>query len=123
MSILDIHARLGYTSLYFSIAMAAWGLWRFFRRQGIDGNYWGALAIAEILYAVQSIVGLIMYVGGFAQPLQPLMHILYGVVNIVVVPAIFFFTHGESDRRVQIIYALGFAFLIPIFWRLTVTGL
>jgi hypothetical protein len=123
MTILDFHDRLGNTVLLFTVIMTFWGLWRYFRRQGVDSSYWGALVIAEILYVVQDIIGAIVYTGGTAHPLQPFMHILYGVVEIFVLPAIFFFTHGDDQRRSMLVYALGFLFLIGIFWRLQATGL
>ena len=123
MTILDFHDRLGNTVLLFTAIMTIWGLWRYFRRQGIDSSYWGALVIAEVLYILQDVIGVIVYAGGTARPLQPFMHILYGVVEVLVMPAIFFFTRGDDQRRSMLIYALGFLFLIGIFLRLQATGL
>ena len=123
MTLLDLHDRLGNTALLFTAIMTIWGLWRYFRRQGIDSSYWGALVIAEILYVVQDVIGVIVYAGGAVRPLNPFMHILYGVVNVLVLPAIFFFTRGDDQRRSMLIYSLGFLFLIGIFLRLQATGL
>ncbi len=41
----------------FMILMAVWGLWRFFRKQGVDSNYWGALVNGEILIACPRVTG------------------------------------------------------------------
>ena len=123
MTILEVHDRMGNSALLFTIIMAVWGLWRYFRRQGIDSSYWGALVIVEILYLAQDLIGAAVYAGGTVRPSNPFMHILYGVVNLLVVPGIFFFTRGDDKRRAILIYALGFLFLIGIFLRLQATGL
>jgi hypothetical protein len=123
MTILDIHDRMGNTALLFTIVMTVWGLWRYFRRQGVGSSYWGALVIAEIVYLVQDLIGVVMIAGGTTQPLNPLMHILYGVVDVLVLPGIFFFTHGDDKRRASLIYSFGFLFLIGISLRLRATGI
>ena len=116
MSVIEIHSRLGNTALLYSIVMAVWGLWRYFRRQNVDSNYWGALAVAEVLLLVQTGLGAYLYFSGIGQ-LGRGVHILYGVVSVLVVPGIFAFTRGQAERRAMLIYGSGFLFLIGIVIR------
>ena len=116
MSVIEIHSRLGNTALLYSIVMAVWGLWRYFRRQNVDSNYWGALAVAEVLFLVQTGLGAYLYFSGRGQ-LGRDVHILYGVVSVLVVPGIFAFTRGQAERRAMLIYGTGFLFLIGIVIR------
>ena len=122
MPLADVHARLGNTALYFTIAMAVWGLWRFFRRQGPDSNFWGAMVIAEVLYLVQAGLGLFVFFSGAGELTKPYIHILYGVVTILVVPGIFVYSRGDEQRRSSLVYALAFLFLVGIILRSTATG-
>ena len=118
----EIHGGLADTALYYTIAMAAWGLWRFFRRQGVDGSYWAALAIAEILYLVQGALGAFLFFSGIGQLEGGFMHILYGVVAVLVVPALFMYTRGDETRRVSLVYGVGFLFMIGILLRSMATS-
>lgn len=121
MSLIDIHGRLANTALFYIIIMALWGFWRYIRKQNVDSNYFGALVIAEVIFILQGLLGLYLWISGAGQ-LSGAMHILYGVVNILVVPGIFLFTHGENTRRELLIYSLGFLFLVGIVLRGMSTG-
>jgi hypothetical protein len=101
--------------------MALWGFWRFIRKQNVNSNYFGALVIAEVIFILQGLLGLYLWVSG-AGVLSGSMHILYGVVNVLVVPGIYLFTRGESSRRELLIYSLGFLFLVGIVLRSIATG-
>lgn len=121
MSIIEIHARLGTTTLLYTVIMTAWGLWRFFRQQGVDSSFWGALVIAEALFLVQAGLGAYLFFSGVGQ-LARNVHILYGVVCVLVVPAVFVFTRGNEGRRVMLVYGAGFAFLAAIILRSMATA-
>ncbi len=120
MSLPEIHARLGNTALYYLIAMAAWGLWRVLRRQGVDSNYWGALIIAEILILLQGGLGGHMWLSGL-RPARTI-HLLYGIVGALIIPGIYAYTKGESDCRVMLIYALALLFGVGILLRAIMTA-
>ena len=121
MSIIDIHARLGNTMLFYIILMAVWGLWRFFRKQGVDSSYFGALVIAEVLFVLQGLLGLYLWISGVGV-LQGGMHILYGAINVLAVPGIFLYTHGENSRQVMLLYSVGFLLLVGIVLRSMATA-
>lgn len=96
MTLVEFHARLANTALFYTIIMAGWGLWRFYRRQGIASSYWGSLVIAEALYLVQAGIGAYLFISGSGELTRGYMHILYGVISVLVIPAAFFFTHGNE---------------------------
>jgi uncharacterized protein YybS (DUF2232 family) len=68
MSLVDIHARLANTLLLYVIILAVWGLWRYLRHQGVDSNYWGALAISEVVIVIQGLLGASLW---FINALRP----------------------------------------------------
>ncbi len=108
MALGEIHGRLGYTALYFMVILALWGMWRYFRKQGVDSNYWGALMIGEILIIAQGLLGAYLYIIG-ARPERGI-HILYGVATALVIPVVYAYTKGDEQRRVMLIY--GSALLV-----------
>ncbi|MFM8322009.1 MAG: hypothetical protein ACKOC5_13935 [Chloroflexota bacterium] len=122
MTLIEVHGRLANTALIYTVIMAAWGLWRFFRKQGIDGSYWGALAIAEILYLAQAGLGAYLYFSGIGNLVGRGMHILYGVIAVLVAPALFAFTRGDEQRRAMLVYGAGLLFLVGILIRSIATA-
>jgi hypothetical protein len=122
MTLIEVHGRLANTALIYTAIMALWGLWRFFRHQGVDGAYWGALVIAEVLYIVQSSLGAYLYFTGIGNLTGRGIHILYGVVAVLVAPALFVFTKGDENRRAILVYGVGFLFLIGIVLRAMATA-
>jgi hypothetical protein len=117
MSIFEIHGRLGNTALLYTAVLAVWALWRYFRRQGMDSSYWGALAIAEVLLLVKGALGGYIYLSGIAHLERSFMHLLYGVVSLLVIPAVFAFTRGDDRRRVMLIYGVALLFLVGVILR------
>ena len=101
--IFEIHARLGNTAFYYTAIMALWGIYRMIRKQGVDSNYWGALIIGEILIVFQGIFGAYLWIIG-ERPGRSI-HILYGVVTALVIPAVYAYTKGDEKRPVVLIYA------------------
>jgi hypothetical protein len=120
--LIEIHGGLANTALYYTIAMAVWGLYRYFRHQGVDGSYWAALVIAEVLYLIQGALGAFLFFSGIGQLEGGFMHILYGVVAVLVVPALFMYTRGDQTRRVMLIYGVGFLFMVGILLRSMATS-
>ncbi len=115
------HGRLANTVMLYVLIMALWGFYRYFRKQGMDSGYWGAVVIAEVLILVQGAMGLFMRFGG-SLPARGWTHILYGVVAAIAVPAVYIFTKGSDERRDVLIYASVFLFLVGISFRAMATG-
>lgn len=116
----EIHARLGNTALLYIAILGLWGFWRFFRRQGLDSSYWGALVIGEALILLQGGLGAYLYITGF-RPAVPL-HILYGVISALGIPAAFAFTRGRETRSEMVVYGASMLFVAALIWRATATG-
>ena len=122
MSLAAIHSRLWITILLFSSVMLLWGLWRFLRGQTVNSNYFGAVVIAEILYILQGVLGIIMLVSGTGVLERAEVHILYGVVVAITLPGVYIYTRGDESRRTMLVYAVAFAFIIILSVRSMMTG-
>ncbi len=118
-----LHFGLSNTALLFLIALGVWGLWSFFRGDGVTGSYWGALAIGEGVLVLEGILGAALYLGGSAGLARSWLHILYGVVAVICLPGAFSFTRGRSTRYEVLVYAVVSLFLAGIVNRAQSTGL
>lgn len=105
----EIHMRLGNTAFYYAAIMTLWGFWRIIKKRGVDSNYWGAIVIAQILILLQGALGVYLYFFTDYR-LARQVHVLYGVVSALVLPAAFAYTRGNQERRDMVIY--GAVFLI-----------
>ncbi len=121
MALAEVHARLANTAMIYCIIMAVWGLWRFFRRQGLSGGYFGAVVIAEILLAIQGLIGLILWFGvGTDRP--GYVHWIYGVVLVLGAPIVYVYTKGRQDRPEMLLYAVAYIIMIALVLRAIVTA-
>ena len=103
----EIHRILTTMISIYALLVGVWGLVNFLRRQPPDGSYYGALAIAVGLFAVQTLVGLVLVLMGL-WPARTI-HFLYGVTILLLIPGIFAFTRGKNSPRESLLY--GFALL------------
>ena len=116
-----IHSRLANSVLIYCLVLGAWGLWRFFRKQGVNSNFWGAAVIAEILVLVQGGLGVALWAMSL-RPGRGAIHILYGVVSALSLPAVYVYTRGRDERREMLIYAVVLLFMVGIAIRAMATG-
>ena len=116
-----IHERLSITISAYFLVMGIWGLWRFFRKQGVDSSYWGALLIAEVLTLVQGGLGAYLWLIGL-RPDRGWFHILYGIVAAICIPGVYAYTKGTDDRRTILVYASVLLFAFGIALRAIATG-
>lgn len=121
MSPVFIHDRLSISIVAYFLIMGIWGLFRFFRKQGVDSNYWGAMLIAELLTLVQGGLGAYLWVVGL-RPERGGFHVLYGVVAAICIPAVYAYTKGADDRRTMLVYATVLLFAFGIALRAIATG-
>jgi len=66
-------------------------------------------------------VGGLLYLGG-ARPARIEVHILYGVLLVIVLPATFAYLRGRDERREALIYGLVGLFLAGVSLRAIVTA-
>lgn len=119
MSLVEIHNRLSGTASLFVAVLAFWSLYLRIRNRGLDGSWIGAAIIGEGLIIVQGLLGGYLYLQGLGSALpRPFMHILYGVVAVLTLPAAYSYFAGLEDDRVKTLaLALVCAFLWGILQR------
>jgi hypothetical protein len=121
MTLAQIHEGLARACVIFSLIIGLYGLWRFLRRQGVGANLFGILAAGELLYVAQAAVGFWLYgLGG--RPARPGVHILYGILMIITLPAAYAFLRGRDERREALIYGLVGLFLAGVALRAIFTA-
>lgn len=121
MSLVFIHNRLSITILLYVIILCIWGFLRYVRKNNVGGSYSGALVIAELLILGQGAFGIFLYLIGL-QPERGGMHILYGIVGALGIPAVYVFTKGRNDRKTLLVYAATLFFVAVIVIRSMATG-
>jgi len=114
------HDLLANTVMLFMALAGVRGLVLSARRRGVDGGYWGILVIGELLILAQGILGMVLLVGG-EQPGRGI-HILYGTVAALTLPAAYGLTRARDDRRTALVYGLLCFFVAAIAWRAAATG-
>ncbi len=122
MDLKIVHAGLANTITLYFFALGAWAFWRFIRKQGLDSSYWGALAIGGVLPVVQGLIGAYQWLVIGAAPARGWFHVLYGLVAILCVPAIYIYTKGQETRREMMVYAAAMIFAALIAIRAITTG-
>ncbi|NIM93631.1 MAG: hypothetical protein GTO18_07960 [Anaerolineales bacterium] len=120
MNLHEIHAILGSSVVVYAGLAAIWGLITVMRGRGVDSNFLGVLAVQEILILAQGLLGVILYFGD-SRPAQG-VHILYGVVAAITIPAFFALSRGRDDRIAALAYTAICVFLAVIALRAVGTG-
>ena len=88
-------------------------MFRGFRQQAVDGSYFGALVVGQLVFVVEIILGLILYLDGLRVE-RMWIHGLYGAFALVFLPGVFFYLHGDDSNRAQWVYAFVTLFLAGI---------
>ncbi len=109
---LVVHNVVANATILYLVIAAVWGFLAFLRGRGIEGNYWGILGIAESLFLIQAIVGIILLLSG-ASPGRG-VHYLYGAVGAVSLPGYYALTKGRGDRSAALAYGILCLFLAGI---------
>ena len=120
MSLTDVHARLAVSAVLFTAFLAIRGFWRYFRKQGVDSSFWGALIIGEVLILVQGGLGIYLWLVGLRPDRG--IHFLYGVASALVIPGVWAFTRGKQERREMLLNAVMLLFLVGLLFRAIGTG-
>ncbi|GAC1325603.1 MAG: hypothetical protein NVS2B16_19390 [Chloroflexota bacterium] len=118
--LVSAHQTWSQVVLIYFFLMALFGLFLFFRHSEPSGQYLGALIIAEGVVVVQGVLGMLLVVQGY-RPGNGL-HLLYGLVALVSLPAAYLYTRGASVRGSSLIFGLVSLFLFGISIRAITTG-
>ena len=119
MSLVEIHSRLASTASLFIGILALWALFLRLRGRGLDSSWVGAAVVGELLLIAQGLLGAYLYWIGLGVVLpRPFLHILYGVVSVITLPAAYtYFGQLEDERVKTMAMALACAFLWGILQR------
>ena len=120
MSLSQIHAQLSTSIMLFAGLATLWGLVSYIRGRGVEGNFWGILAVGEILFLSQIVLGIILWLDG-ARPTRG-VHLIYGAVTVLAIPAYYTITKGRDDRTATLAYTLICLFLVGIAARAVMTA-
>ena len=122
MTLAEIHARLGNTAMLFALALGLWGLWLYLRKQPPSDSYFGGMVIGEILFVAQAVAGGALYLSrrtlGAAEP----VHILYGALALITLPAAYAYLRTQNTRRESLMLGLAGLFLFGVALRAITTA-
>ncbi len=119
--LIQVHANLAIAVMLFNSILGVWGFLKFLRGDGMDGNFFGAVALSPVLGLVQLGLGLALVSMGLGVNVR-FVHYLYGALVIISVPAIFAFTRGRDDRGAVLIYAAVLLLTAAFGFRAYTTG-
>ncbi len=119
MGLLEIHTGLANTAVLFVAALGVWALGLRFMSRPLDGTWFGAAMIGELLIVAEGALGGLLYLQGMDSLLpRPFMHILYGVVALICLPAAqSYFGNVEDENVKTLAMAATCAFLWGILMR------
>lgn len=115
-----VHERVATMALLYFLFVSLWGFYRFFRKQGVDSSYWGALAIAEVLVVLQALLGVYLWIEGFRP--ERSIHILYGVFIPVMIPGAYLYTQGRGERAEILVYGTAAIITVGLILRAIYTA-
>ena len=116
-----IHSRLANSVILYLIALMVWALWSIIRKKEMSPNFRGALFISGFLILVQGVLGGLLWVQDF-RPDEGSMHILYGSLGVLGIPAIYIFTQDRWKRYEMLVIGTGLLSLIALVFRSISTG-
>ncbi len=123
--LLLVHDRLALTATWFTLVISIWAFIQWLRNRPLDGSWYGAAVVAELTIIMQGLIGAWLYLGaglGAALP-RPFIHILYGIVAVITLPAAWGYFGNTSDERVRsIAMAATCLFLWGILQRAATTA-
>jgi hypothetical protein len=115
-TVLFIHGRIANAAWLYMVILAVWNIANYVRGRGLDGNMMGAIVVGVLLMLTQASLGVTMWLG-FGFPPFSLVHVLYGGLAVLSLPAIWVYTRGATDRRASLIWAIAGLFMFGLILR------
>ena len=124
-SLSNIHRGLAQSGILFFIALGLWALWLRIRSRPLDGSWYGAAAIGELLMIAEFLLGWLLYGQGLGGNLaRAFVHILYATVAVITLPAAYLYLSRLEDENVKtILFAIVCLFLMEVIIRARVVAL
>ena len=102
MPIRVLHMGLANSASLFLIVLTLWAFFLFLRSRPLNSSWYGAAVVIELLLVAQGILGAILWATqGFVVSQRPWIHILYGAVAVVSLPAAWSYFSRIEDSRTQ----------------------
>ena len=118
MPIVLIHRGLANSASLFLAFLAIWATCAVFRARHSAAPGTALQSVAEILLVAQFVVGGILWLQGLQAGPRPWIHVLYGAVAIITLPAAYSYFGKLEDGKVQALaMTLACAFLWGIVQR------
>lgn len=118
----SFHGLIANTSQMYFLALAIWSFWRFFRKKGLDSNFWGALAIGEGLIIIEVLIGMYLYFIMGLRPARGGMHLLYGFLVPTLIPFVYSYTKGREEYAESLAYGTTLIIAAGLIFRAIGTG-
>ena len=107
--------------LLFSILLALWGSFYYFRNEKLSGGFRASFLLLAGVTVVQGLLGLGALIGG-GSPKEGLLHMVYGAFATLFLPGAYVYSRGGTDRREALVLA-GAAWIVAIaYFRGIATG-
>ncbi len=114
MPLSQIHAGLANTAVLFTAALGIWALALRLTSRPLGSSWYGAAVVGEVVLVLQGLIGALLYLQGLDAALaRPFMHILYGAVAVVTLPAAYGYFGNMEDEKIK---ALAMAFTCFFLW-------
>jgi hypothetical protein len=120
MTLTDVHGRLSTAVVLYVVILGGWGILNFIRHREVSEGYWGGLMVGELLIIAQGLLGGLLWAQGHRPDRG--IHILYGVVTAMGIPAVYVYTRGREGRAENLAYGSAALIVGLLVYRAIVTA-
>jgi hypothetical protein len=114
MGLIEVHSALANSAVLFIAALGIWALALRVMSRPLARAWYGAAMIGEVLILAEGALGGLLYLQGNDAALpRPFMHILYGVVAVICLPAAQSYFGSMEDENVK---TLAMAAVCAFLW-------
>jgi hypothetical protein len=107
--------------LIFSVALAVWGTYLYFRRSAVNGGFRASFLIMAGLTVLQGLFGAALLLIG-SRPADWPLHIVYGIFAGLALPGVYLYAQGGTPRR-EAIFLAGASWVMAVaYFRGIATG-
>jgi hypothetical protein len=120
MTLTEVHVRLSNAVILYAVILGVWGFYGFVQRRQVSEGYWGALVIGQVLILAQGLLGALLFYQGIRPDRG--VHVLYGVVTALGIPAIYVYTRGRDGRAENLAYGSMTLIVALLAYRAVITA-
>jgi hypothetical protein len=99
-----VHEIFNNAYILFSLALGSWCVIKLLKREGLDGQFWGAVAVNTLLALATLLFSVVMVLVGYRA--RRWVYYLYGLYFVVVLPGTYSLLRGRDDRMATTIYGI-----------------